>query len=137
LTWRAAATAASKLEDFMNLATLLHSGRIELSPDPTLHRDLLSIKKRTMQQGLSIVLPRTGDGRHCDTAPALCSALKRAAAGGPIEYKYTPAGPPLAGVAWKQAHRASTRSTPLRIGRTGLAYWGSDGAEFDADDDDD
>lgn len=71
------ATAASKLEDFTNLATLIHTDRIELSPDPQLSRDLLSVKKRTTQQGLSIVFPRVG-GRHADLAPALCSAVKRA-----------------------------------------------------------
>lgn len=73
------ATATSKLEDFTNLATLVHSDRIELSPDPQLRRDLLSVKKRVTQSGLSIVLPRTSDGRHADLAPALCSAVKHGA----------------------------------------------------------
>jgi hypothetical protein len=73
------ATGASKLEDWTDLATLLHSDQIELSPDPTLKRDLLSVKRRVTTSGATIVLPRTSDGRHCDTAAALCAALKHAA----------------------------------------------------------
>lgn len=71
-------TAASKLEDFTNLATLLHHGRIELSPDPVLRRDLLSVKRRVTQTGATIVLPRTGDGRHADSAAAVCAAIAHA-----------------------------------------------------------
>lgn len=72
-------SAASKLEDFTNLATLIHTGRVELSPDRAFRRDILSVRKRVTQQGMTIVLPRQGDGRHCDFAPALCSAVKHAA----------------------------------------------------------
>lgn len=74
-------TQPSKLEDFTNLATLIHSDQLELSPDPTLRRDLLSVKRRITQAGMTIVLPRTGDGRHADLASALCSAVKRVATG--------------------------------------------------------
>jgi hypothetical protein len=72
-------TAKSKLEDFTNLATLVHTDCLELAPEPTLRRDLLSVKRRTTQQGVSIVLPKTGDGRHCDFAPALATAVSVAA----------------------------------------------------------
>ncbi|MFM2420977.1 MAG: hypothetical protein RL385_5700, partial [Pseudomonadota bacterium] len=72
------ASATSKLEDFTNLATLIHSDRIELSPDQTLRRDLLSTKKRITQAGATIILPRTSDGRHADYASALCAAVKGA-----------------------------------------------------------
>jgi hypothetical protein len=72
------ATADSKLADFTDLATLLHEDRIELSPDPVLSRDLLSVKRRVTQGTAKIVLPRTGDGRHADYASALCAAIKRA-----------------------------------------------------------
>lgn len=72
-------TAASNLEAFTNLATLLHTDALELPPDPVLRRDLLSVKRRTTQQGVTIVLPRTGDGRHCDYAPALAAAVRGAA----------------------------------------------------------
>ncbi len=70
-------TAGSKLEDFTNLATLLHSDRVELPPDRTLRRDLLGIKKRATQSGQTIVLPKSADGRHCDYGPALAAALKQ------------------------------------------------------------
>ncbi len=84
-------TAPSKLEDFTNLATLMHNDRIELAPDPVLRRDLLSVKKRVTQAGATIVLPRTSDGRHCDTAPALCAAIKAASQSGAfVKFEYTP-----------------------------------------------
>ncbi len=69
-------TAGSKVQDFTNCATLLHADAIELSPDPTLQRDLLSVKRRTTQQGVAIILPRTSDGRHADYAPALTAAIR-------------------------------------------------------------
>jgi len=71
-------SAISKLEAFQNLATLVANAQLELSPDRQLRRDLLSVKRRTTQQGVTIVLPKTGDGRHADYAPALASALKHA-----------------------------------------------------------
>jgi hypothetical protein len=74
-------SAASKLEDFTNLATLLHGGRIELAPVPALRNDLLSIRRRTTLTGSTIVLARTSDGRHSDFAPALCAAIKEASEG--------------------------------------------------------
>lgn len=79
-------TAASKLEDFTNLATLIHSGRIELAPVAQLTADLLSIRKRTTQSGTAIVLPRTGDGRHADYAPALVAAIKHAGVTAVLSY---------------------------------------------------
>lgn len=84
-------TGPSKLEDFTNLATLLHNDRIELSPDPVLRRDLLSVKKRVTQAGATIVLPRTSDGRHCDSAPALCAAVKQATHSNCfVKFEFTP-----------------------------------------------
>jgi hypothetical protein len=71
-------TAKSKLEDFQNLATLLHTDRLELTSDKQLLDDLRSIRLVTTQSGQSIHLPRTGDGRHCDYAPALAAALRGA-----------------------------------------------------------
>ena len=69
-------SATSKLEAFQNLATLIANDQLELCPDRQLKRDLLSVKRRTTQQGVTIVLPKTGDGRHADYAPALASAVK-------------------------------------------------------------
>lgn len=74
-------TAKSKLEDFTNLATLIHTDRVELPPDRQFRSDLLSVRKRTTQNGQTIVLPRTSDGRHCDYAPALASAIREPSRG--------------------------------------------------------
>jgi hypothetical protein len=71
-------TSQTRMEAFTNLATIVHSNRIELSPDRTFRRDLLSVKRRTTQSGQTIVLPKTSDGRHCDFAPALAAALRSA-----------------------------------------------------------
>lgn len=71
-------TAASKLEDFTDFATLLHTDLIELPPDREVRRDLLSIRKRATQTAYQIILPRTPDGRHCDLAAAVVSAVTRA-----------------------------------------------------------
>lgn len=75
-------TARTKLEDFQNLATLIHSDRLELPEDKTLLDDLRSVRLVTTQSGQSIHLPRTGDGRHCDYAPAVAAALRGAFHGG-------------------------------------------------------
>lgn len=72
-------TPASRLEAFENLATLIAAGRVELSPDRTLRRDLLSVKKRAKQTGgFDIRLPHTSDHRHADFAPALAAAVRDA-----------------------------------------------------------
>ncbi len=71
-------SATSKLEDFTNFATLAHTDAIEFSPDRALRRDLLAVKRRATQSGMTIVLPKTSDGRHADFAPALVAAVKHA-----------------------------------------------------------
>lgn len=88
-------TAASNLDAFSNLATVIHEGAIELPPHKQLRADLLSIKKRASQGGgFTIVLPKVG-GRHADYAPALASAVSSAAAA--VKYSWgvgvTEAGP--------------------------------------------
>lgn len=71
-------TSTSKLEDFTNFATLVHTDGIEFSPDRAVRRDVLSVKRRATQSGMTIVLPRSNDGRHADFAPALVAAVKHA-----------------------------------------------------------
>jgi len=73
-------TAPRKVQAFTDMATHIESGDIELHADPQLQRDLASVRKRTTQQGVAIVLPQMGDGRHCDYAPALASAIENAGA---------------------------------------------------------
>lgn len=75
-------TATTKVEDWTNFATLLHSGALEIAPDPQLRNDLLGVKRKTTQNGITIVLQRTADGRHCDKASALCAAVAELVAHG-------------------------------------------------------
>lgn len=81
------ATPSSKLEDYTNFAVLVHSDGIEFAPDRAMRRDLIRIKRRATQNGSTIILPRTSDGRHCDFASALVAAVKHGATGGEF---YTP-----------------------------------------------
>src|SRR5262249_24065275 len=64
-------TAALKMERFETLRTKITEGDFELPPDPALRADLLSARKRVTQNGISIELRRTSDGRHADYAMAL------------------------------------------------------------------
>ena len=70
-------TAANKVKLFHNLAAELAEKRIELPPDPLLQKDLTVVKRRVTQNGITIVLPRTADGRHADYAAALARAMAR------------------------------------------------------------
>jgi hypothetical protein len=69
-------TSTRKVQAFTNLATLIAEGLVELHPDPQFQRDILSVRKRKTQQGVAIVFPHMGGGRHCDYAPALASAVE-------------------------------------------------------------
>lgn len=76
-------TATEKLERYESLLTRLSDDEIDLHPDRKLRADLLSVKRRFSQNGFSIELPTTADGRHADYAPSVTLALSRlqAAAG--------------------------------------------------------
>jgi hypothetical protein len=102
-------TAKSKLEDFQNLATLLHAGKLELANDKQLLDDLRSVRLVTTQSGQSIHLPRTGDGRHCDYAPALAAAIRGAFHGGRFD-------------TWTAQHQAEMQRYVSSIGS---GRWGS------------
>jgi hypothetical protein len=68
-------TAQKKVELFENMRTKIAEGDVELPPDPVLRSDLLSIRKRVTQSGISFELPKTADGRHADFAPAVALVL--------------------------------------------------------------
>lgn len=84
-------TSPVKVKLFLNLKThvtdqalspnetgaLVPDGRrkIDFPRDPMLIRDLLSVRRRVTQQGMSIELPITGDGRHADYAVAVALLL--------------------------------------------------------------
>lgn len=67
---------ANRNELFERMKGLFAEGAIvSLPPDPVLESDLLSVRRRLTQTGLTYVLPKTGDGRHADYVPALCLAV--------------------------------------------------------------
>jgi hypothetical protein len=70
-------TGPNKLEDFTRLATWVVTERVEIPPHKQLKADLLSVRKRAVQNGYQIILPRTADGRHCDFAPVVAALVKQ------------------------------------------------------------
>jgi hypothetical protein len=68
-------TASDQYEAYKQSQTWLTLGQLELPPVAALLDDLKRVRRRVTQAGLSIVLPKTGDGRHCDFAPALVRLL--------------------------------------------------------------
>lgn len=67
-------TNVEKVSAYGKIKTLLEQNELELHPDPHLRDDLIRVKKKTTQNGLTIHLPLTADGRHCDFAPVLALA---------------------------------------------------------------
>jgi len=61
-------SGARKVELAQLLKLECESRDVELPPIPILSEDLKRVRKRITQEGIQIVLPRTGDGRHCDYA---------------------------------------------------------------------
>lgn len=70
-TW----TQQENTRQFLDFRAEMLERRIELAPVPELLADIQRIRKRTTQAGISIELPKTQDGRHCDYAPALVKAF--------------------------------------------------------------
>lgn len=64
-------TSESKLRMFEELRSAIATERFELNPDPIVRADLLSVRKRVTQTGVSIHFPQSSDGRHADYAPAI------------------------------------------------------------------
>lgn len=68
-------TSERKWDLFRTFGDRLADDGIELPPDPQVAADLLMVRKRTTQQGIQIILPKTSDGRHCDFAPSCIMCL--------------------------------------------------------------
>lgn len=65
-------------EAFLKLEGWIVDGYLDLHPDPLLQRDLKAVKKRiASDRSFHFVLPRTNDGRHCDTIPPLVRLTMR------------------------------------------------------------
>lgn len=70
-------TQPRKVELYEALRSKIGEGDVELPPDPVLRGDLLSVRKRVTQTGITFELPRTNDGRHADYAPAVALVMSR------------------------------------------------------------
>lgn len=68
-------TAENRLKLVENVRLLISEGCLRVPADPVLRSDLLTAKKRVTQNGVTLVLPKSSEGRHCDFVPALASAL--------------------------------------------------------------
>ena len=64
-------TAKNRLEMVERARVYISQGLLELPPDPVLRNDLVQAKRRVTINGVTLVLPRQGDGRHCDYVSAL------------------------------------------------------------------
>jgi hypothetical protein len=65
----------NRLQMAKTVAMVLRTRRLELPTDKYLRNDLLMAKNRVTQNGATLVLPKTGDGRHCDHLPPLMFAM--------------------------------------------------------------
>lgn len=65
---------AERVDAYDTAKELVNTGALELAPVQQLREDLLRVKKRVTQSGITIDLPVVG-GRHCDFAPSLVLAV--------------------------------------------------------------
>ncbi len=68
-------TEREKVERFVAIKTKLEEGEVELVTE--VRSDLQRLQKRVTQNGVQVVLPQTGDGRHCDYAPTVMLGIGR------------------------------------------------------------
>lgn len=71
------ATAATNTAMYLELQKRVEAREVELPALESLRADLQRLRKRVTQAGVSIDLPKTADGRHCDFAPAVARVLRR------------------------------------------------------------
>lgn len=69
-------TEANKLDAFDSLKVHMVSRLVELPPVKELAADLRQVRRRITSKSVSIDLPKTPDGRHCDYAPIVAMLLK-------------------------------------------------------------
>lgn len=68
--------AKNRLPMVERARVLMAQGLLEIPPDTQFRTDLLAAKRRITQNGVTLILPTTGDGRHADYVPALGLALE-------------------------------------------------------------
>lgn len=66
--------AKRKTECYISLGKRIEQGQRSFPADPFISKDLTLAKKKPTARGVSIMLPQTKDGRHCDFVPPLAMA---------------------------------------------------------------
>lgn len=69
--------ASQRAKRYLGIRTRMDSNELELPPIRHLRTDLLHLRKRPTPGGMTVDLPLTSDGRHCDFAPALMLVLSK------------------------------------------------------------
>jgi len=64
-------TRAIKHDQVSNLRALMDEGLVSLPPEADIRKDLQLTRRKVTQDGVSVVYPRSSDGRHCDYVPTL------------------------------------------------------------------
>lgn len=70
-------TSTERTRRYLTLRTMFELGEVELPPDDTVRQDLQRVIRRYTNNGITIDLAKSNDGRHADYAPAICMALTR------------------------------------------------------------
>lgn len=68
-------TDKERSERYLGIRTAMAADEVELVED--VRADMLQLRKRVTPAGVSIILPLTRDGRHCDFAPVVMLGLGR------------------------------------------------------------
>lgn len=96
-------TSDSTVERVEQLRVLLEDRRLELPPDRVMRADLLRVRRRVNRKTVSIDMPTSSDGRHCDYVPSLSLCLA-----------YPPPLPDSPGVERDPGMEAAIRAVDLR-----------------------
>ena len=99
--WLTNWTDTQRTDKYNSLKTRVQLHQVELPLDAVLQADLKRVKRRTTTKGVTIVLPKTSDGRHCDFAPSVVLALSRYLDDPHVEVKIQPDSP--------EAHRIEAK----------------------------
>lgn len=67
--------SAERTRRYMQLRAMLVEGTVELHANAQLRSDLQRVERHATAGGITIQLPKTTDGRHCDYAPAVVVAV--------------------------------------------------------------
>jgi hypothetical protein len=68
--------AADVSEMYLELSRRMALGEVELPPDGEMRSDLVRCQRAVTQAGVTVHLPKTRDGRHCDYVPALARVVR-------------------------------------------------------------